>query len=394
MYYVRQLHETDCGFASLKMLLANVFKDKRFLYLKQDLLKERYSYYELINIAKKYNLFLSGLKFNNPNELKKYPNKIFLATIKINSLNHLVMVKKCRRGLKIYDPLMGRYHISYKKFFKIWDKTILSIYHHKENNLKDDDLLAYKTNNKASLVVNIIIRSLTIINSVLGLYFISYDNYLYVGLGLLLGAVVCEVLYRLINIYILKNMDNHLSDNFMIKDGYHKKFFIDFNAYKKDGLTLYPNLFFNVLMCGVIIFIFVLNDISNLYGLMFAIIVGFINYGLIRPLYIKKENNILIKEKHLLDKPYELDNLKVLSNHSYKVASSYILIQTLFSILIISLVVVMSYLNSNLDISYIIFYSFGIIFFKNQFENVLNFYRLRQNIIKIRMRLLNMLVLK
>ena len=41
MYFIKQIDNHDCGFASLKMLLANIYKDKRYLYLKQDLNKKR-----------------------------------------------------------------------------------------------------------------------------------------------------------------------------------------------------------------------------------------------------------------------------------------------------------------------------------------------------------------
>ena len=41
--FIKQLNEKDCGFASLKMLLAFYSKNKEYLYLKQDLDRENYS---------------------------------------------------------------------------------------------------------------------------------------------------------------------------------------------------------------------------------------------------------------------------------------------------------------------------------------------------------------
>ena len=58
MFYISQLNQSDCGFASLKMLLANVLKNEDYLYLKQDEEHGPYNYFELIQIASDYGCVL------------------------------------------------------------------------------------------------------------------------------------------------------------------------------------------------------------------------------------------------------------------------------------------------------------------------------------------------
>ena len=59
-YQCLQLTNYDCGFACLKMILANFHHDENYLFLKQNLNKKNYSFLELTNIAKDHNLTLKG----------------------------------------------------------------------------------------------------------------------------------------------------------------------------------------------------------------------------------------------------------------------------------------------------------------------------------------------
>ena len=66
-----QIVDGDCGFACLKMMLSYYHKDKNYLYLPQDLNKNNYSFLEIIDIAKKYNLFLKGYEIVDLNNNDK-----------------------------------------------------------------------------------------------------------------------------------------------------------------------------------------------------------------------------------------------------------------------------------------------------------------------------------
>ena len=68
-YFINQIKKKDCAFASLKILLANVYKKKDFLYVIQDKDDKSYSLKEIINEAKKYGVVLKGYKLEEISEM-------------------------------------------------------------------------------------------------------------------------------------------------------------------------------------------------------------------------------------------------------------------------------------------------------------------------------------
>ena len=65
MYYIQQTRKDDCGYASLKMLLASLNKDKNYLFLQEEKEKGSYSYLELVTIAKQHDVELNGYRIDS-----------------------------------------------------------------------------------------------------------------------------------------------------------------------------------------------------------------------------------------------------------------------------------------------------------------------------------------
>ena len=96
-YYIEQIGENDCGIASLKMLLAILYKNKDFLYYPQKERNISYNYKELMQIASKEGVNLGVSKVVDKNDIFTYKTKNpFLISIKVeNSLHLLLMFYKC-----------------------------------------------------------------------------------------------------------------------------------------------------------------------------------------------------------------------------------------------------------------------------------------------------------
>lgn len=92
-YQCLQLTNYDCGFACLKMILANFHHDENYLFLKQNLNKKNYSFLELANIAKDHNLTLKGYECNDIFLLKKLP---CITLVNNQKNNHFVIIKKLK----------------------------------------------------------------------------------------------------------------------------------------------------------------------------------------------------------------------------------------------------------------------------------------------------------
>ena len=70
MYYIPQVTKSGCGFTCLKMLLAIVRKDERYLYLSEDESHSSYSYQDLLEIAQRYEVTLTGIKYPDKSDLR------------------------------------------------------------------------------------------------------------------------------------------------------------------------------------------------------------------------------------------------------------------------------------------------------------------------------------
>ena len=96
-YYCLQLNDYDCGYAVIKMLLANINNDKNYLFMKENITKKSYSLLELKKIGEKYNLNLKGFEVKDFKLVNKFP---FIALININKQNHYVLVNKITNVFK------------------------------------------------------------------------------------------------------------------------------------------------------------------------------------------------------------------------------------------------------------------------------------------------------
>ena len=72
MYYIPQLSNSSCGVACLKMLLAIVQKDERYLYLSEEEEHGQYNYQDLVLIAERYDVTLFGAKIDDKDDLRHF----------------------------------------------------------------------------------------------------------------------------------------------------------------------------------------------------------------------------------------------------------------------------------------------------------------------------------
>ena len=132
MYYIPQVTKSDCGFACLKMLLATVHKDERYLYLKEDENHGPYSYQELLKYAQHYDVTLVGAKYDDKGDLRNINKFPLILTVQgENQTLHAVFVTKKRgKKLKVFDPAKGVYWEKIEKLIKIFfnEKNIFNIW--------------------------------------------------------------------------------------------------------------------------------------------------------------------------------------------------------------------------------------------------------------------------
>ena len=121
MFYIPQVQKDDCGFACLKMVLANINKDKNYLFMQQKEEHGAYSYSDLMKLAKKEGVNLEALKITEKSELNNCTSFPFIASVALkNGAKHAVVVTKVRwKRVYLLDPSRGKYSLPINKFIEI-----------------------------------------------------------------------------------------------------------------------------------------------------------------------------------------------------------------------------------------------------------------------------------
>ena len=139
-YYIQQLGNKDCGITALKILLANIYKRKDFLFYPEANLNESLSLEQLITIAKNEGVELKGYRIKNKEEIKLLKNKKILVILIRNGISHIVNVDKIgTKYIKVYDSSLGFIKYKYKDFYKLFSGEFLEVISVKGSNYKHKD---------------------------------------------------------------------------------------------------------------------------------------------------------------------------------------------------------------------------------------------------------------
>lgn len=192
-YYIKQLKDNDCAFASLKMLLATITKSKSFLYLRQDLNKEEYSLWDVIQIAERNGVSLQGIKIqdlNNKIELEKSP---FLALLRNDDdTTHLVFIRKVyKRKILVYDPKRGIYKLTIDEFIKIFTGIYLKVIERRPIFFKEDEQMLVS---KTSIVISCVLKVVSSMLLMVGFYFVKEDSHFITPLSFVMAFVIVSIL--------------------------------------------------------------------------------------------------------------------------------------------------------------------------------------------------------
>ncbi|MGM9873639.1 MAG: cysteine peptidase family C39 domain-containing protein [Bacilli bacterium] len=354
MFYINQQTNHDCGFTCLKIMLANLNHQKDYLFLINK--KDKYSYYDLIEIAKEHQLILEGVEFKNPKDLLN-TNKMMIITIKEDGLNHAVIIKKVRKTkFIIIDPNKGKSTISYEDLILKWDKTALIIKSFKKNKFKAKKVVEIKNYQMAIYLSLKIISGLSLIT---GLSFVKDGEFVFLPILLSAVAVILEMLSRNYSFYMLKNNDERVY-GLIEKIPKDKEDFI--NNYENTKMLYFSNLnglLVKSLTALFIIILMIYNGAYNIFLAGIALVMCVINHFLFNPLIEKKMSDIESMNKDILDQKDKtgfVNSLRIAHIESYKYGN-YLLFQKLITYFIVLLTIILIMILSNVvSVSYLILY--------------------------------------
>ena len=360
MYYIRQLEKDDCGFACVKIMLANLNKDENYLFLEQDLNHENYTFQELIDLANYHGLSLKGYVIEDKEDFFSNMKEPYLAAMLLEEKRHLVYVYRIdKKRIYVLDPLLGRISYSHEEFISLSDAHVLMIEDHIKKKCEQKPE-KFKYNNL--MYFTAIFRVLSLISLFLGIYFLNKNfSYIYPLIFTALGFIF-EILYRSQSIRMFKKIDQDLG--YALKGGNVARWNKYYEAFEKQkGYAIsYPGtILLSAVLCAVIILISILNSVYNVIPILMCLIIALIDLAVIKPKLKSMESEIAREESSLFKLgSYDKRQMYVEEIHSksykyglYKMSFSLISLFAIFA----SIFVVML-LNQIMDLTYVIFYGF------------------------------------
>lgn len=293
--YTYQGNDTDCGFTCLKILLANLNKDRNYLSMPNPFSKKRVSLAELCSEAKRYNVVLRAYKFSHFEDvfLEKVP---FLAIVKNDSL-HMVYIKKIRRlSILIYDPSQGKTEMSRSSFMKIFHGIILNVINFTATSCQHKNKAAIPLIQR---VATIAFQASAITALFIGFYFTDGETPFVISLSFFLTAFLLQMTSYLFLVASMKKFDQKYMK--CCNGG-------EYSANKERLMLLqdYKRAYFSApfemvsAFVSMIVFIIMLIINSPISVLVIGIIlIGYFVYTYLSHRLISKKKRILAKKEEM-----------------------------------------------------------------------------------------------
>lgn len=368
-YICYQGNDQDCGFAALRMLMANVSRNKSYLYVQKPQKRKNYTYYDLIRYARRYGFSLNAYRLPIGDYMKIPKNSILLLR------SHLVYVKKIHKHyVTVYDPYYGKDRISIAEFKTLWNGTLITCVcdkHIVEIDYKKPRFVPLWMDIVHYALVTVVFGSLLV-----GFYLIKDDSSIVVTMIFLLLFGVAELVE---NWYIIKEL-NFFDNTFMPKffslkkhhNYKHYSFYVEYKTkYFATGKTLISNLVvilaFGTLLC--------VNDYRNLFVILILLLMKLLD----NRLFSKIEKNGVRQIENIEAVAFDVDlmvvrNLSKANKLAGHVSLSTSVKKILYSFVCLCMALMMMISSGIVSSNFVIFH-FGIYFIASEaFEHLISYF--------------------
>ena len=361
-YFTYQGNDHDCGFASLKMLLATLNKNKSYLYLDKEVKRDDYSFLDLIEIGKEHGVLLKPYRYriDEENSLKAP----FLALV---NENHLVFVKSFKRGVyEIYDPAKGIYKMKYGEFSKIWTGMTLEVYEYNEVPFKKKRTMIMPV--KFTLV-SIVISLVSLMSILVGFFFVKDDSYFFIPVIFLAVFAIAELVD---NWYLIKEINifdkKYIPIFFAVKKKDVKAQYRDYLKFKTDYFGFARKFYGACMMSIVILVVLIINDPINSIACLSLILLVVLEKMLFKRKDDEAKKELDKNEDMLIDFHNKnlVDDLLLINQNANSIAMNMSTRKCINTFIIVILSFTLIIVSGNISVNFIIFH-FGAfyIFFNN-----------------------------
>lgn len=374
--FVYQINNNECGYASIKMLLAIVLEDSNYLYMphKEDK-NHQYDLLELKEIAKANGVALAGYVINNQHDLLNLKTPfIFIRTL-ANGNKHAVVVKKIYKHFAmVYDPAIGKKLVSNKKYFAFTENVeVLTVESHSfvEQKFKVEPLIKNITRFK---IVGF--ECLAIIFYFLAAYFLDDIYEILIPIILICVGAIFAITFQASSFNTMKRFDDtyieftYSNDIRKREENYklmHKTKSGILNTTSRIFLILSSTLLINILL--------IIKNAISLYIIVSSLVLIVIDFLFIDPRVKSKSNdlealeNANLKDEKLSKDEY-LNNYSEIKENTYKIARllNFKRLMGYFALLVITLLI--SQLTDNIGVYFVIFHFAMCMFTYSSLDNV------------------------
>lgn len=354
-YFIFQGNDHDCGFAALKILLANFSKNKSYLYIKKKDKKEQFSIKNLQDEAANYGFQLGAYKCDDD-----YYNRIVVPSITIINKNHAVVIKKITKKRIVYlNPEVGLVKLKKDEFFAIWEKYVLEIEAKIEdvklpkirreilpNKLKITELIS------AFLSTGILVATFYLLN--------NEKNTVFSLIFLLLFATTQIIENMVINKEINFFDNQYIRPYFSNEQNQDKLGYIEFIGFKQKYFTNSRGVLSSGLTALMVSFLLIMNDFRNIFVLLAMILLKVLELFLFSKHF---ENN----KKKITEYEYQcMNNKKMAVEYAEKanslanvIASQNSMKSIIYIAIVFAFALGMMFLTGSSGCNYVIFH-FGL----------------------------------
>jgi hypothetical protein len=269
-----------------------------------------HSYLDLIKIAEDYGVRLKGYKFESLDglipEIRK--NQI-IVTLKENNKLHAIIVYKIKhKKIYVFDPSEGYSFYLKDDFLIVWDKTALVV--EGKNDIKKQIDIP-KLFSKPIILLSLFFHVLTSLAVLLGIFFLSEDFWYGYSIIFFATAVICDLLFRSLSFLEFSKIDKLTSSNELSDKIPFKTYIERLEKFKKSFIEISTSTISSFIIIILISSLFIFNDFHNLYLVLFAIFISFINVIFFKKIGKKRIKEVKLKEQKILDNPSKIEQLNL-----------------------------------------------------------------------------------
>lgn len=367
MFFIQQANEHDCGFTCLKVLLSNIHHDSNYLFLPNPFKDENVSFQDLIKEGSKYDTELQPYKTESKAELPSYDNFPIIVRVNINNVSHALYVYKVSKKYVYYfDPSKGKKKLALDEFNFLWTGEFIALKNFTKHKCP---VTKPRLMNLKEATVSLLISFVTAVSSVLAIYFINKDSYIYLPIIFFSVMMISEIILKKYSMVIMKRIDRRVEE--LVGDVKNKDyygFYKSYEGYKKYLLVNHLSTFSHFYVFLIIALVFIINDKLNFIYIIMNLLLA-VSYALgIKPMLNADEVSILEAEESIMrskDKLTAYSYMNTARSKAYKYADKEVAFKyVVIAIQVILTFILMMYLKL-VSVTYILCYTFLQIYLYN-----------------------------